>query len=371
MGEPARKLEPRAHDEVLREAVEKIRRLRDERLIRERDKKGKHLQRNIWASQIPGPNFGCWREQYYAITEPDARPKPDAALLARFEEGDRIEDDVMADLYRILQKSGIRVKGGQERFELRDDEGVYLSGKMDALLVVPGLDFDVPFDVKNFHPNIHNRIRTFRDAMEFRWTSKAARQLLVYMHAKAAPIGMLFFCSLGDWKFLIARADDWKEELEQAEQLARDTMRRVRLRGTDAEDPPPFHPDPRECRQCWAFKKLCTPSVDFGPGANVIDDPVLAEDITRERELQPLAEEYKGLKKANRARLEGKEQALVAGQLLVQGRWRSSGSYWYTPPANKAKVEALQEKRAKNDWWEVTKVVELEQEESTESVALG
>jgi hypothetical protein len=348
----------KSSEEIVRDAVTAILAARDEKLLQEQEKRGNYKQMNVWASQIPTAHLGCWREVYYKIKDsqlPEPMyPKWPASKLARFEAGHNVEADVISDLYALFKRMDYTVEGGQTRFELvtaPDAARVYISGKVDFCLRIPGIEKPVPCDVKNFHPQIADRIQTPQQALENKWTSKAATQILVYAYANGFEIAILWLASLGSWRPIIFNLNDHIDYLDEIDTQAQFTMLCV-----DTESPPPFCTRVSECQSCWAKDAYCHPPLDFGPGAAILDDPELEAQLARSMEIEPLAKEHERLTKAIKERIPDRDTVMI-GRFLYRQKYVTV----------KAQPEKVAPAKPAGGYWKREEVVDLEQAKPTEA----
>jgi hypothetical protein len=85
---------------------------------------------------------------------------------------------------------------------------------------------------------------------------------------------------------------------------------------------PPTINSPRECSQCAFFQIACFPTVDFGPGATMIEDEDVIE-LARQRDANERGHLlYKEADEVLKERLRGCEQGFIGTEFAVLGRWQ-------------------------------------------------
>ena len=282
---------------------------------------------HVWASEW----HPCVRNLYHKMATPDALPEHAVETRARFLRGEQRE----ADVRHLIEMAGrysdppFTVEGTQERIEVMGRSGEpVITGRKDFDLVVGGQH--IPSEVKSW-PEMHKRIFTVDDLALSPWTRGAEMQILAYMYARNLPLGLLILDTQTLPRLIEVRLE---ERLATMERFLYDAETAVAA--VKSGEPPPFINDPAECRRCPFFGRACSPPMDFGPGAAILTDEVLLQDLARRQELSAAATEYYRIDRTIKERLKGIPLG-VAGDFLVQGKavtrkeyTVAAGEYWRT-----------------------------------------
>lgn len=265
----------------------------------------------------------CAREVFYQITEWRMRPPHPHELLERFAMGRNIEKIVR----RELIDEGHELVEGQLPFEIREDLALTADSRYvfpNEIICTGHLDGRIEWngqkpvcEIKSLHPNIWSRINSLEDftRMGSFW-ARYPHQLLLYCYSQSEPIGLYILSDcMGHVKFIEVRLEDHLDLCEKALQIAK-TAKLAVLTGT----PPPFHPDPGVCRNCWARQAgVCFPPIDDRDrNLLIMDDDILIADLERMHELREDAEEFNTLERRLKNRFKATGVGMyVAGNTLV------------------------------------------------------
>lgn len=251
-------------------------------------KRTQYSSKNCIASNLGD----CLRQRYYDITAGDSKPIADLWLQARFEEGSEQERRILIKLLT----SGFEVVEGQKRFEIKDRNGrIILSGRIEGKIKFQGKYY--PFEIKSMNPNIYAGIDSLEDFAKYSHTKKYPKQLQSYMFSENVDEGFFIITDcLGHFKIIPVYLD--YNMMEQELQNCTIVMNHV-WEGLA----PQFTTDRSLCRKCWACKTVCFPSIDFGEGVTVMDEPELALDLKRRDELDDQRKEYEAIDKRVKERL--------------------------------------------------------------------
>jgi hypothetical protein len=257
----------------------------------------------------------CARRQVLEIVKWEDKPLFEADRQARFEAGNRAEEDIIID----LKRDGFRVVQEQVPFELkhRRTGEPCLRGKIDGKLQWNGQT--VPFEIKSAHPNIFSSIGSVEDWNRWWWTRKYPSQLHSYLlgHGHEWGFWILTDC-LGNWKPL--RADLDYALAERIWTFAESIMDGVRAYRADGSLPA-YTSDATQCGHCDFFGRTCNPDT-IEQGARMLGDPELEAQLARWCELREPYREYNGLDKrvkdALKKALPGKPEArAIVGRYAV------------------------------------------------------
>lgn len=234
----------------------------------------------------------CLRERYYSIVDGDSKPVADEWLQARFEEGSEQERRILIKLLT----NGFEIVENQRRFEVKDrDNRVILTGRIEGKIKFQGKYY--PFEIKSMNPNIYDGIDNIEDFAKYSHTKKYPKQLMSYMFSENVDEGFFIITDcLGHFKIIVVYLDYnvMEEEMQNCTIVMNHVWEGIA---------PQFTTDRSLCRKCWACKTVCFPSMDFGEGITVIDEPELAIDLKRREELSEPRSEYESIDKRVKERL--------------------------------------------------------------------
>lgn len=266
----------------------------------------------------------CRRKLTLLLTDGDKLPPFEPDVLARFHRGRDRERNQKIDLEKAGQLCDppFQVVGGQERFELRDRKGrPAIVGRVD-FAVDFGRDLaTAPVEVKDWHPNLTDRLTTFQDVLNNQWARRGGYQLLIYLYGAGREFGFLLLPRPGLPKLIPVTLFDHLDMVEDFLQMAEEA-----LDHREAGTLPGYIEDASECRRCGFYGAVCNPPLTSGEGLVVLTDPELEAALEKREELKEAADEYASLDKQVKERLRGVETG-VAGKYVIQGRWGSQTSY--------------------------------------------
>lgn len=282
----------------------------------------RYHQKNPIASQLPGRGAGCWREVFYSCRHWKEKPLWDIERLARFSAGNREEEDAK----RALHELGFELIHGQRAFAIESNGKTVITGKMDGQIEMGKKRAErrrPPIEIKNYHPNLFQRIDTIEDFFRSPWTAKAPRQLLAGMYAVDEPEGLFLLTSLGHWKLIPIVLADHRDEIADVIDQAHVVVGHI-----EKNEAPPYTTNPAECRRCWAFGTLCKPPLSFGEGIQVCDDGEVEEEIKRYLEIVDMKKEAEAIWKRLRARFaQSTAEKILAGDFMLSFSERRSSRY--------------------------------------------
>lgn len=271
----------------------------------------------------------CLRRSVLEATEPDVFSNFDAEAKARMWRGSQRERDIVIDLKRAGQLARPRfdVVGEQEHVRIRDrQDRVVISGRTDGRIAWEDGE-SWPIEIKSWSPFLTERIESFSDLFENRWTWNGAHQLLAYLYSKPEPRGVLVLDRPGSPKFIEVVLE---ENLEQMEGFLRDAETCVDH--IEAGTLPPFIDDAVECRRCPAYGAICNPPISAGD-VRVFTDEHFLLDLERWHGLRDAGDEYNTIDARIRKRLraaaivkdkdgERREDLNgIAGEFAITGKW--------------------------------------------------
>lgn len=268
-----------------------------------------------------GSYEACDRKLVLLMTDGDRIEPLPTEVLAKFHRGKERERSMIIDLTRVGQHAEPRfsVIGQQERFELRDHKGrVCIVGKVDLRLDYGRGQPCPPVEVKDWHPNMTERMETFEDVLANPWAKKGGYQLLCYLFGAGEGWGLLALPRPGLPRLipveLYPHLDRVEEYLRKAE---------TALDHVAAGTLPDFITDADECKRCAFYGSVCNPPLLSGAGATVLTDPELEAMLDRREELHASASEFDDLDTQVKRKLRGVEMG-VAGKYLIEGKWGKS-----------------------------------------------
>lgn len=257
----------------------------------------------------------CERQLVYSRTHWQEAQKPDFGLRVIFEEGDKHEEAVLAD----LRKAGLRILEQQVALEWREYQ---ITGHLDAVVLHEGQA--VPFDVKSMSPHIWGSI--FPESGVFAWAQvaegfgkkpwlrKCAAQVQLYGLMKNVDLGILVCIDKATG--LLAQVNvplDW----DYAESLIQRAVRiNEHVAAGTLPDRIPFHEE--TCPRCDFFH-ICLPDM-VGRDPLIFLEDETVEEILHERSLVVAqAKEYDRLDKRAKDWAKARaEKKIQIGRFLVE-----------------------------------------------------
>lgn len=283
----------------------------------------------------------CLRRMVYEATVPELQPEFPTEAKARMMRGTQRERDMVIDLQRAGRHAepAFDFIGQQEAVRLTDRSGkVVISGKIDGRIRwADGSSW--PAEIKDWSPNITERIETFEDLFLNPWTWSGAHQLLSYLYGKPEPVGVLILSRPGLPKFIEVRLEEHLDAMEAFLADAESAQEHIIL-----ETLPDYIGDADECRRCSYFGSVCNPPTSVH-GAAVLTDPDLIARLERREELKGAANEFDHLDASIKKEMRGVENG-IAGPFVVQGKWGKNTS-WEFP--SKEVEKAVKEQYQKTD----------------------
>ena len=255
----------------------------------------------------------CQRHLYYLLTEGENRPPIDEHLAALFAEGKAQELRVKAE----LANDGFEMIRAQERIEVPYQGPVaalrgqiMAVGKIDGMIQYDGIN--IPVEVKAMNPNMYGRINSVDDLLDYDYTQKYVRQLLMYMYAKESEFGLFIISDfMGHRKRIPVFLGN---HLEVAEAALR-TMEKSWEAKASGQIPDRIAFHSKVCGRC-PFQATCLPSESIG-GADAVDDPALEALLTKHQELKAVAGEFKEVDEAVKDAFKNRPTTTVSGHYEV------------------------------------------------------
>jgi len=257
--------------------------------------------------------------------------------LARVRRGKDRARNVKSDLEQAGRdaRPPFELIGSEERFVLEWNGLEVVSGKVDwkTKFSIGGLR-PVPTEYKSWSPQLTDRINTFEDLFDNRWTRKGAYQLLCYMWGSSSEFGLFVLDRPGLPKFLpVSLFANDNANLARVEKFL--TIAFEAVKHKQAGTLPDFVKDPDECKSCDFLGSHCTPPMlAYGQGLNIISDQELAVALDRRGELAPAAKEFEVLDKEIKEKLRGCEMG-VAGNWMIEGKY-GKNTKTVVPPDHQA-----------------------------------
>lgn len=302
-----------------------------------------YTRNNAIASDLPD----CDRALALGLVAWDQRPHPGPEAVARMQSGRGMEQVIIDD----LRAEGWNVIAQQTPYQIVDKKGrVILSGRFEGMLLDPA---DHPnaaeiFEIKDTSWFVFNRVESEADLRTDLWTRKWWRQCQAYLiqHGKEWMVFVLthrrqrkhFAVSLD-----FAEAERILQRAEQAQDLA-ELLRRdgVKVEGFGEaldELEIAYSPNPRECKSCSFFQRVCFPAIGGDAELLMVDAPELEPLVARYAELEQVGREWKSIDaKLKHDRYRGK--TVVAGKYVVTGQWKEKNfSAQPAKPAKPAEVK--------------------------------
>jgi len=288
---------------MLNELIDKIITKRKSRLESQR----KIYPRNQFiASDI----VGCDRYMVYSVLNWQDRQVFDSAVLARLEEGNRHEKQIIAELLT----DGFEVIEGQKPFEIKNRAGeIICRGKIDGIIKYGENKY--PFEIKTMNQNVFNSVTSLDDFTKKEYLRKYIRQIQLYLYGNNIEEGVFILDNLaGQWKIFPVTLD--YGECEAILQRLERCWEAVK----NKKYPDPISYDENICGNC-PFATTCLRDI---PAENRLDfstDEDLPVLLERYGELKPLAKEFEQVDEAIKSKF-----AIVdkTEDVIVGDNWRIS-----------------------------------------------
>ena len=283
----------------------------------------------------------CARQGVYEIVAYNQRKPFDIHLIARFEEGDRQEAWVMAELSNI----GAELKPKFRLVETQSDlpkefiDKYRLTGHLDGKIEFSARR--VPFEIKSLNPNLWDNIQMVSDLIADPFYSRYYRQMLAYMKASGETECLLITTDcLGHWRFIIVpfSETDFEEMVVKKVNTINDYVKRNEGKADNWDLPERIPYSEDHCARC-PFIHICVPDVTSGARVRFADDEKMAAMIDRRQEIEPFAKEFKAVDEALKDDLKLlKEPMLVVGNWIVEGK-PQKGKKVVVPPTDPVKLK--------------------------------
>ena len=243
----------------------------------------------------------CVRWMALDLTNPEDNMRPfPVDALERFTMGDEGEEAVTTRLRAVAKfvPDGMKIIGEQRRFEIGGSEGrgAVLSGRLDFSVETGGTKAsgrreEVAGEIKS--GATVQRVYVLDDFENSVWTRHYPDQLLSYMLGTSTERGLFILRKwMGRPQFIMLNLED---HLDRAEAFLKEAEQAYDCLHQDA-DLPDYCEDTTVCRRCPHFGKACAPpTVSFGDGLKLLDDPGFIEQVDWLLEIAPLAREHKKL----------------------------------------------------------------------------
>ena len=281
----------------------------------------------------------CARQGVYEIVAYNQRKPFDIHLIARFEEGDRQEAWVMAELANI----GAELKPKFRLVETQSDlpkefiDKYGLTGHIDGKIEFGGRR--VPLEIKSMNPNLWDNIQMVSDLIADPFYSRYYRQMLSYMKASNETECLLITSDcLGHIRFIIVpfSETDFEEMVVKKVTTINEYVKKNEGKSSDWDLPERILYSEDQCGRC-PFIHICVPDVTSGARVRFADDEKMAAMIDRHQEIKPFADEFKAIDETLKDDLKLlKEPMLVVGDWIVEGK-AQKGRDVIVPPTDPAK----------------------------------
>lgn len=303
----------------------------------------------------------CLRRMVYEAAHPEYFPEFETDVKARLAAGKRREIDITTDLQRIgdLCIPKFEFVGQQERVRIYDrKKRLIISGMIDGYVKwESGAIW--PTEIKHFSTYTTDSVVEFANLFHGKWTWPAAHQILSYLYAKDAPVGLFILGRMGLPRLLPVRLEEWLGDMESFIQDATICVDHI-----EADTLPEYAEDPEECRRCPVFGSHCNPPISYDPAAIITDEEMLAQ-IEHHESIKPTKVDYDQthddladyLKRMTPKEhtVKNKKQ-IVAGKFLIETSWGKNTTTEFPDDATKALYQKTDETGKFN--FKIVRVVE-------------
>lgn len=271
----------------------------------------------------------CVRKMALDLLHPEDEPAFTPERLEAMRKGVETEAAFLQRLREAgkLSSPPFRVVEEQVRFRMKDRDGTLLiSGKCDARLAFQGVEHRPVVEVKA--GRTFQNCTTIEDLDRGKWTRNAVDQLLSYLLATEEPWG--FFGITGNGSLPTLIPVELEPNLARAEQFLKDARTAIDARLGKTELPP-YTEEKSLCKMCPHLNKTCSPDMDYGPGVQIMAEPVIWDACDQMVRNEQAYLSYNRAKKALQENARGVELALVTGgdgpDFEIRGKWSSQTTY--------------------------------------------
>jgi hypothetical protein len=272
----------------------------------------------------------CDRFLVWSWTRWQDKARHDAVLQSIFDEGREHQPLI----YKRLEQMGFEVIRESDRpTQYKLAGGAVISGRPDGRLAAfKGQRYKPTpiLEAKTMSSFQWDKVHTVEDLRTSAqpWTRAYYAQGHLYCFLENTPVGLFVIKNktTGMLKCL-----PYELDMAFAESVLTRIERRLAPMVAQGVDPDPIPFDPTICGQC-AFQGQCYPPRDFGPGTQILEDPVLIEQLEARENLKAASDEYQALDKAVKAQLKRNGiKVAIAGPFQIELTER--GVKEYTVPA--------------------------------------
>ena len=252
------------------------------------------------------------------------------------------------DIATALQRTGqlcipkFEFVGQQERVRVLDRKGrPVIAGMIDGYIKsTSGTMW--PTEIKSLSAYTTDKVKSFDDLYQGRYTWANAHQILAYLFSKNLRHGLFVMDRAGLPKLMKV---DLEEHLEAMEGFLRDAT--VIVDHIEAGTVPNYYDDPDECRKCPAFATLCNPPISYDGAAIITSDEVLAQ-IEHHEAIKPQKSDYDQthddladyLKRMTPKDCTGNnKKQIIAGKYLVTASWGKNTTMEFPDEATKRQFQ--------------------------------
>lgn len=276
----------------------------------------------------------CERYLVYQRTQWEKAQIPSVVREFIFDGGRNIEQLAI----RELQDAGFTVTQQGRDFEMKE-QGI--SGHIDGYISLNGSD-SYPIEIKGISPFEFDKLNTSEDMLRSKkhYIRAYPAQLQLYLLMANKEEGLFYIKN----KLTFMPKEIWmKLDMGFAESLLlkAETINVHIKNGTlpDRID------ELTICQDC-AFRHICLPPLDFGPGVEIVDSKELEEMLDKREELKSAHQEYEEIDERIKEKVEGHEKLMV-GDWIITGKYIERTNY-------KVPKDIKEQYAEKSQYWKST-----------------
>jgi len=283
-------------------------------------------QRHHRASSFGEP---CDRKLYHDIVDWDKKEPVSRGLQQLFERGHAHEPIVI----QIMANLGFRLIGEQRDWY---DEDCRISARIEGHWVHEKTGRPLLAEIKSSVDFGLTRCETLAQLLKSPRGRKYYTQFQTYLHHFELYAGLLLIWDVGAWAPILIPIPF---DIDKIDWIIKRAKRLNDL--IDAETPPDYHSDPRECRRCHHYGRACVPPLAFGEGTLFLNEPVLLAKIERAEKLEVAGREWTRLVKQIKDQVRDMGERSLIGEFLITNE-QSQRTDYKVPAEIKAKYKTTE-----------------------------
>ena len=252
----------------------------------------------------------CDRYMIHSLLDWDKKELYGIGLQAIFDAGKKEEESVKN---RLGYELGLEFIENQSPFEIKNRAGeVIARGKIDGKILWKGKA--IPVEIKSMNENSFNMINCLEDFYKKPLYRKYLRQMQLYLYGNNQEAGIFILSNFRTEKLILVTLD-----YGECEAILSRLERLWELKKKGIYPEANYRPD--LCDNC-PFVSLCLGGIENKP-AEMINNELLEEKLSRREELKPLVDEYKEIDDEVKATFKQIPHAFVGTSFEIIGKEQS------------------------------------------------